>query len=288
MKIHSVECPACKKYFNSEFGVCPFCGNVYTEEVQQPTKPRPEGRKKNPAVWIVPLCAAVLLIVAVSAILVVWFFAKPTDSDGNSGGNISVTDSAGDVNDSNGASDDNDGNDVSDVDNSNAASDVNDRSDVSDVNANNDVVEDPIVSVQKYDNMMNIGVCCDLKDAPEEIRDHLTDYQKSVCWDVQEITCCKTTAEMKKHVDRYVDSALQWEFDEKMLLEYEGKMYIVLQAKGYTTHNYTDYEKINDGDGRVIVKTDSYHSGNYPGEYAEFIMEKTAENYRVLDVETKW
>ena len=287
MEIHSVECPSCKKYFNSELGVCPFCGNIYTEEVQQPTKSGPERRKKNPAVWIVPLCAAAILIVAVSAILVVRFFVKSTDSDGNSDGNNSVADSASDVNDSNGAGDDNDSNDVSDVDNSNGASDVNDRSDVSDVNANNDVVEDPIVSVHKYDDMINMGVCCEMKNAPVEIQDHLTYYQKSIFFDLQEITCCNTIEEVKRHVDRYVDSALQSGFDENLLLEYEGRLYIVLGAKGYISHDYKNYQVIDDGDGRIVVKVTEYDSGDNPNGSDEFIMEKADENYRVIEVKKK-
>lgn len=87
-EIHSVECPSCKNYFNVEFGVCPFCGNIYTEEAQRSIMPKKEELKKKKTIgkqccrkynrkWILPISVIAVIMVSIGLFILFYILKTP-------------------------------------------------------------------------------------------------------------------------------------------------------------------------------------------------------------------
>lgn len=145
-------------------------------------------------------------------------------------------------------------------------------------------VTNPSDLVKIWDNYANMGFCCSSVDAPADIYDHLTEYQKEWVLNVYESTCCHTIDQAKMHIEHYIDSSLIQDFDERNFLEYNGKLYIVTGAKGYVGHNYemsTWYEK---SDGNIGIYSDRLTSGGEIDGEDEFIVKTVDESYKIIDV----
>ncbi len=145
-------------------------------------------------------------------------------------------------------------------------------------------VTNPIDLVKIWDNYSNMGFCCNSVDAPADIYEHLTEYQKQWVLNVYESTCCHTIDQAKIHIEHYIDSSLIQDFDERNFLEYNGKLYIVTGAKGYVGHNYEMSTWYKKSDGNIGIYSDRLTSGGELDGEDEFTVEIIDERYKIIDI----
>ncbi len=149
----------------------------------------------------------------------------------------------------------------------------------------NEPTESPITAIKKMDDYINTGLCCELGRDAYELENCLTEYQLSVYSTIRLIKCCKTIEQVKQHIDKYIDSSLQQQLDEKMFLEDSGFLYIVLGAKGYIEHDYENFEQTFNSDGTVTVRTQSLMCDN-PCGMDEFTLKPNGNNYKIVSAAT--
>ncbi len=149
----------------------------------------------------------------------------------------------------------------------------------------NEPTESPIIAIKKWDDYIHTGLCCDLGRDAIELENQLTEYQLSVYSTIRLIKCCKTIEQVKRHIDKYIDSSLQGQLDEKMFLEDSGSLYIVTGAKGYIEHDYENFEQIFNSDGTVTVRTQSLVCDN-PCDMDEFTLKPNGGNYKIIAAKT--